>query len=106
ILSVRGLDSIYIGPNDLAISLGYAPSGVPTDAAVIDAIKTIVAGAKRHGIYAGIHCGSTAMAKQMIALGFQFVTLMADNAFLAAAAKGAVAEMREGSVAAKATGTY
>ncbi len=107
ILSVKGLDALYVGPNDLAISLGYAPSGVPTDAVVIDAIKTIAAGAKRHGIYAGIHCGSTAMAKQMIGLGFQFVTLLADNAFLAAAAKGAVAEMRAGAGAAvKATGTY
>ena len=96
ILSVPELDSLYIGPNDLAISLGYAPSGVPTDPVVIDAIKTIAAGAKRHGVYAGIHCGSTAMAKQMIGLGFQFVTLLADNAFLVSAAKGAVAEMREG----------
>lgn len=107
ILSVPELDSLYIGPNDLAISLGYAPSGVPTDPVVIDAIKTIVAGAKRHGIYAGIHCGSTAMAKQMIALGFQFVTLLADNAFLASAAKSAVAEMRTGQPAAgKPGGTY
>jgi 4-hydroxy-2-oxoheptanedioate aldolase len=107
ILSVPGLDALYIGPNDLAITLGCAPSGVPTDPIVINAIKTIVAGAKRHGIYAGIHCGSTAMAKQMIALGFQFLTVMADNAFLASAAKSAVAEMREGSVApVKATGSY
>jgi len=106
ILSVPELDSLYIGPNDLAISLGYAPSGVPTDPVVIDAIKTIAAGAKRHGVYAGIHCGSTAMAKQMIGLGFQFVTLLADNAFLASAAKGAVAEMREWTVAGKASGTY
>jgi len=106
ILSVPELDSLYIGPNDLAISLGYAPSGVPTDPVVIDAIKTIAAGAKRHGVYAGIHCGSTVMAKQMIGLGFQFVTLLADNAFLVSAAKGAVAEMREGTVAGKASGTF
>ena len=40
------------------------------------------------------------MAKEMIALGFQFVTLLADNAFLATAAKNAVAEMRESAPAA------
>jgi 4-hydroxy-2-oxoheptanedioate aldolase len=107
ILSVPGLDSLYIGPNDLAITLGCAPSSVPTDPIVLGAIKTIVAGAKKHGIYAGIHCGSTAMAKEMITLGFQFLTLLADNAFLAAAAKGAVAEMREGAGApVKASGSY
>jgi 4-hydroxy-2-oxoheptanedioate aldolase len=107
ILSVPGLDALYVGPNDLAITLGCGPSGVPTDKIVLDAIKTIAAGAKRHGIYAGIHCGSTTMAKQMIEVGYQFVTLLADNAFLAAAAKGAVAEMREGSPAAgKPSGSY
>jgi 4-hydroxy-2-oxoheptanedioate aldolase len=106
ILSVPGLDALYIGPNDLAISLGYGPSGVPTDGVVIDAIKTIVAGGKRHGVVAGIHCGSTAMAKEMIALGFQFVTLLADNALLASAAKAVVAEMRERGEVGKATGTY
>src|SRR5258706_9985332 len=107
ILSDPDLDAIYIGPNDLAISLGCAPSGVPTDPVVVGAIKTIAAGGKRHGVRAGIHCGSTEMAKQMIELGFQFVTLLADNAFLATAAKSAVAEMREGSAhLGKATGSY
>ena len=46
------------------------------------------------------------MAKQMIALGFQFVTLLADNAFLAAAAKNAVQEMRAGGEKAKGGGMY
>ncbi|MBL8534926.1 MAG: 2,4-dihydroxyhept-2-ene-1,7-dioic acid aldolase [Betaproteobacteria bacterium] len=107
ILSVPGLDAIYIGPNDLAITLGCAPSGVPTDAKVLNTIRTILAGAKRHGVRAGLHCGSPAMAKEMIGLGFQFVTVMGDNAFLAAAAKSAVAEVRSGIAAATgASGTY
>ncbi|MEQ1880970.1 MAG: aldolase/citrate lyase family protein [Burkholderiales bacterium] len=107
ILSVPGLDSLYVGPNDLAISLGFPPSGVPNDKVVLDAIRTIAAGAKKHGVAAGIHCGSTAMAKEMIAQGFQFVTLMADNALLLNAAQGVVAEMRkDGGGGAKAGGTY
>lgn len=106
ILTVPGLDALYIGPNDLALTLGCAPAPVPTDPVVLKAIKTILAGAKRHGIYAGLHCGSTAMAKEMIGLGFQFVTLLADNAFLAGAAKSAVAEMRETTPVAKATSAY
>jgi 4-hydroxy-2-oxoheptanedioate aldolase len=106
ILSVPGLDGIYIGPNDLALTLGRTPSGTPTDKVVVDAIKTILQGAKKHRIPAGIHCGSTAMAKEMIGLGFQFVTLLADNAFLATAAKNAVAEMREGAAPAAKGGTY
>ena len=106
ILTVPGLDALYIGPNDLALTHGCAPAGVPTDPVVLKAIRTILAGAKRHGIYAGLHCGSTAMAKEMIGLGFQFVTLLADNAFLAAAAKSAVGEMRETAPVTKATSAY
>src|SRR5262249_10833379 len=62
--------------------------------------------AKKHKIYAGIHTGSTKMAKEMIALGFQYVTLLADNAFLASGAKAAVQEMREGGQKSKAAGVY
>ncbi|HZP89246.1 MAG TPA: aldolase/citrate lyase family protein [Burkholderiales bacterium] len=106
ILTVPGLDGLYVGPNDLAITLGCGPSGVPTDKTVLDAIKTIAAAGKRYGIPSGIHCGSTQMAKEMIAIGYQFVTLLADNAFLAAAAKSAVNEMRTGSAGPKAQGSY
>lgn len=107
ILSVPGLDAIYIGPNDLAITLGCAPSGTPTDPIVLDAIKFILAGAKKHGVAPGLHCGSTAMAKQMIEWGFQFTTLLADNALLANAAKSVVNEMRSGQpAAAKPGGMY
>ena len=107
ILSVPGLDAIYVGPADLGLSLGRGPGADPMDPIVVDAIKAILAGAKRHGVRAGIHCGSTAYAKQMIGLGFQFVTLLADNAFRSNAAKAAVAAMREdGPAPAKGAGPY
>ena len=69
--------------------------------------KVISAAAKKHGIYAGIHCGSTDMANEMIGYGYQFITMLADNAFLAAAAKKAVAELRGiDSASAKTSGPY
>lgn len=106
ILGVPGLDGIYVGPNDLAISLGRAPAGVPTDALVVDTIGRILEAARRQGIRAGIHCGSTAMARGMAQQGFQFVTLMHDNAFLAAGAAAAVTEMRASAPAGPGSGIY
>lgn len=103
ILSVPGLDAIYVGPNDLAITLGSQPVGVPTDPVVVKAIETIVAAARRHRIPAGIHCGSTAMARDMIAKGYQFTSLMNDNVLLNSAAKAAVAEVRGAHAAKPAT---
>jgi 4-hydroxy-2-oxoheptanedioate aldolase len=96
ILTTPGLDAIYVGPSDLGLSLGFQPGADPTEPKVMDAIKFIVAGAKRHKIPAGIHCGAPAWAKDMIALGYQLVTLSSDNGLLQAAAKSAISATREG----------
>jgi 4-hydroxy-2-oxoheptanedioate aldolase len=94
ILSVPGLDGIYVGPADLGLSLGKEPRGDHTDPFMVDTIKSILAAAKKHNVYAGLHCGSTSYALQAIGWGFQFVTILADNALLMNAAKQAVGEMR------------
>jgi 4-hydroxy-2-oxoheptanedioate aldolase len=77
---------------------------------MVDTIKGILATARKHKIHAGLHCGSTAYAKQAIGWGYQFVTILADNALLMNAAKQTVAEMRAGTPAASApakpTGPY
>src|SRR5690554_2533342 len=48
ILSVEGLDGIYIGPNDLSLALGEAPSSEPTAAEVVQAIAHIQERATAH----------------------------------------------------------
>ena len=90
------LDGIYVGPADLGLSLGGEARGDQTDPKIVDAIQTIVKACKKHKIYAGIHCGSTDYAKKAIGWGFQFTTILADNALLVNAAKATVAAMREG----------
>jgi 4-hydroxy-2-oxoheptanedioate aldolase len=94
ILATPGLDGIYVGPADLAISLGRLPQGDPTDAVVNEAIDRICAAAKAHGVRPGIHTASPAGARNMIARGFQFTTILSDNALLANAAKATVAAAR------------
>ena len=96
ILSVPGLDGIYIGPSDLALSLGGTPKPDQTDPKVVEAINHILAAAKRHGVVPGIHCGAPAYATRMVEQGFQLVTILSDNLLMATAAKRAVAELREG----------
>jgi 4-hydroxy-2-oxoheptanedioate aldolase len=86
IISVDGLDAVYIGPNDLAISLGHAPIPEPTAPEVKEAIETIAAAAERHGVVAGIHVPSGASARDKIERGFRFVTIANDARLMAAAA--------------------
>lgn len=78
ILSVEGLDGVYIGPADLALSLGFEPTLSSKDAPVVSAISAILKAAKAHGKSAGIHCGSAAMARAKLDQGFDFVALSTD----------------------------
>jgi 4-hydroxy-2-oxoheptanedioate aldolase len=95
ILSVPGVDAIYVGPSDLSLALGYKPRLDQTDAAVVEAQKKIVAACKKHGVVAGIHNNTAAYALQMIEQGYQFVTLAPDSRFLAARAAEEVAVVRQ-----------
>jgi 4-hydroxy-2-oxoheptanedioate aldolase len=106
IMSTPGLDGIYVGPSDLALSLGGVPKLDQTDQPLVDAIRRIADCARRHGVHAGIHCGTTAYAKQAIAWGFQLVTIAADNALLAQAARGAVNDMKGSATRQGAAGPY
>jgi 4-hydroxy-2-oxoheptanedioate aldolase len=86
IASVRGLDMLYVGPFDLALSLGREAKGDPTDSVVVAAIDRIVSAAKRARLKAGIYCSSAGYAKQMIEKGFDFVTVTSDSAMISAGA--------------------
>jgi len=99
IMSVDELDGIYVGPSDLAISLGVAPGGVPSDPKVIAAIDDILAAAKRNGVIPGIHCGSGKMAAEMFEKGFQFCTILNDARLMAVGAKAEIAAARSGAKA-------
>ena len=99
IVSTPGLDGVYIGPADLALSLGYKPKFDHTEPELLGPIERIMTTAKAHGVVPGIHCGSAAYARRMIDLGFQLVTLLSDQRLLTAAAKAMVEETRGGAAA-------
>lgn len=94
ILSVDGLDGIYIGPNDLSLALGHAPSSEPTAPAVVQAIAHIQARVVAHGKIPGIFCSSGQAARMRVEQGFKMVTPGNEAGLLAAAAKAAVSTIR------------
>jgi 4-hydroxy-2-oxoheptanedioate aldolase len=106
ILSVEGLDAVYIGPSDLSISLGCRPTMDDLDPRAAQAVDHILARAKAHGLVAGIHNTSPESALKRIAKGFQFVTVSSDARLIAAGAQQVMATMRAGKAAAPAGGTY
>jgi len=93
IVSVPGLDAIYIGPSDLSLALGCKPTFDDVDPPVAEAIEHILARAKAHGVVAGIHNGTPEKALERIAMGFQFVTISSDARLMAAGAQQIMAKM-------------
>jgi 4-hydroxy-2-oxoheptanedioate aldolase len=94
ILSVEGLDAIYIGPSDLSLSLGCAPAMDDVEPKAAQAIDHILERAKANRIVAGIHNASPESALKRIAKGFQFVTVSSDARLMAAGAQQVIAKMR------------
>ena len=106
IMSVEGLDAIYIGPSDLSLALGCTPTFDDLDPRAAEAVDHILARAKAHGLVAGIHNGSTGKALERIAKGFQFVTVSSDARLMAAGAQQVMAAMRAGNPPPAASGSY
>jgi len=96
ILSVEGLDAIYIGPADLSLSMKGKAVHDTMEGDIGDAIRHILARAKAHNVFAGTHTSSTQFALKMLELGFRFVTCCNDTRLIAAGASNAVREMRGG----------
>jgi 4-hydroxy-2-oxoheptanedioate aldolase len=105
ILSVEGLDGVYVGPNDLSLSLGKPGSLAPEDPEVLQTMAAIAEAARRHGLIAGVHTDSAVTAARRYAEGFHFCTLLNDVRLLVDAARRMVADVR-GTAPAEASKSY
>jgi 4-hydroxy-2-oxoheptanedioate aldolase len=89
ILSVPGVDALYVGPNDFCASMGLAPSLEPPHREFEEAMQTVLAAARRHGVVPGIHCATPATVNRRIAEGWPLVGMVNDQRFLMSAARAA-----------------
>ena len=94
IMGTDGLDAVYVGPADLANSLGHEPRLDPVEPEVVEAISLILAKAKEHGLKAGLHNGSAAYATKMIEQGFDLVTIMSDARLLSKACEEELSKIK------------
>lgn len=94
ILSVEGLEAVYVGPSDLSLSLGCTPQFDDLDPPAAQAIAYIAERARAHGVVAGIHNGRPDVAQARIAMGYRFVTLGSDARLLASGSQQLLSAMR------------
>jgi 4-hydroxy-2-oxoheptanedioate aldolase len=95
ILAVPGVDACFIGPNDLAWSMGLGKGPGANDPAHAAAVATVLAAAKKLGVPAGIHCRSVEEVPMRVEQGFQFLACTSDIAFLSTAARQGTKHIRE-----------
>ncbi len=98
ICDVDGVDGVFIGPADLAASMGHRgqPGHPQVQAAIDTAIRTITASGKA----AGTLTSDTALARRYLDLGARFVAVGIDVGLLAQAARQRAAEFGLGDGAA------
>ena len=94
ILKVKGLDGVYVGPTDLALSHGKPATLDPSDAEILELMKTIVTKTRAAGKIAGVHTDSPKTAHKRYADGYHFCTLINDVNILAKASRDWIAEAR------------
>ncbi|HEY1687622.1 MAG TPA: aldolase/citrate lyase family protein [Solirubrobacteraceae bacterium] len=90
IVSVPGVDAIFVGPRDLRLSLGE-----PGQAQLDEAILTVRDACADAGVVAGIYAGSAAAALRWASEGFQLVTVISDGNLVRQSARETLAEVRQ-----------
>jgi 4-hydroxy-2-oxoheptanedioate aldolase len=94
ILDVPGVDGVYIGPSDLAFSMGLVPALDKEEPEILAIYERVVRETAKRGQSAGVHCGSAAYAHRAIGMGFKLVTINNDSGLMLEAAKAAVTRAR------------
>lgn len=84
ILSVPGIDAVYVGPADLSITLGLQPR-MDNEGAFEEARLRIAERCAAHGVIAGIHANAT-LAEKHAAAGYRMITVSGDAGSIAAGA--------------------
>ena len=90
IMSVDGVDGCWLGPGDLALSLGHERNTPQHDAAV----NKMIAACKKYGKAAGIAAGSVEQAKKWIDAGCTFISMGSDRGWIIGSARAEVEAMR------------
>jgi 4-hydroxy-2-oxoheptanedioate aldolase len=83
ICATPGIDGIYIGPADLAVSLGVALGDVDSSTAHREAADHVQATARAREVLVGYHGISGQQAAALVERGFDFVTVTTELAVMA-----------------------
>jgi 4-hydroxy-2-oxoheptanedioate aldolase len=92
IADVEGVDALFIGPADLAASMGYPGQSLHPEVrrSILDALETLA----RRGMAAGLLTLNPVFAREAVEAGARFVAVGIDMSLLTGAADRLAAELR------------
>ncbi|MDR1373330.1 MAG: aldolase [Dysgonamonadaceae bacterium] len=93
ILSVEGLDILFVGPYDLSQSLGVP--GQISHPSVIEAIKTITERAGQSGVVTGVFCDTYDAASLWRTAGIQYLSWSVDVGIFTEACKSILEKLKQ-----------
>ena len=98
IMSVAGLDGVFIGIGDLRLTM-TGRAGLDASDDVLDAaLDELLATARRHGVVAGVFAAGPDHGVELIRRGYRIVSVMTDTAILGGAAQSLVSRVRDSAV--------
>jgi 4-hydroxy-2-oxoheptanedioate aldolase len=96
ILDVDGIDGVFVGPSDFSISWSNGTTVDPHLQDMQSAVADIASAAKARQKKAGIFVFDPARTQAMIVLGYDFLAITTDTAFLARGAAASLADAKNG----------
>lgn len=90
-----GIDGFYIGPADLALSMGVPPRAYQNDTSHAQACQRVLDAARARGLVAGVHCASPEEAARRFAQGFQLCPVFNDANALQRGAADSLAALKK-----------
>ena len=94
IAATPGVDSIFVGPADLSVSMGIP--GQVTHPREVEAIERVIEVSRQHHVIPGIHMSHVATLKEWIQKGMRFVSFSSDVDLLARAGQESLIRLRSG----------
>jgi 2-keto-3-deoxy-L-rhamnonate aldolase RhmA len=79
ICEVDGLSGVYVGPADLAISMGHSPAEAWRHQDVLDAMAHVQSRTAAAGLIAGVHAADGEKGNTAAQMGFRMITLASES---------------------------
>ena len=93
VISTPGLDAVYIGPTDLALSLGLPPVMDNDDPKHVATVNKILETCRKHKVKAAMHTTSAKYTQRYIDQGFNMVMLVNERIAMQNYVKAEVAKL-------------